>query len=75
MSMGTTARGPLGGGKLGTVTNDGSLSQMSLFFAIVEGFMCRLTELLLKAVRFNSYMPSCRWGNFPLINPLTDCHS
>jgi len=36
--------------KLGTGTNGGPLSVISVFFAIIGGFARRLTKLLLKAV-------------------------
>ncbi|TKJ38741.1 MAG: hypothetical protein CEE38_03290 [Planctomycetes bacterium B3_Pla] len=36
--------------KLGTATNGGPLIRVSVFFAIIGGFMCRLMKLLLKAV-------------------------
>ena len=38
------------GGLLGTVPNGGPLNHISVFLPICEGFVCRLTKLLLKAV-------------------------
>ncbi len=70
---------------MGRLPNGGLLSRISVFFLIIEGFIFRLTKLLLKAVivlffttrvvSSNSYPPSCRQGGFLRIIPLRNRHS